>query len=88
MPCACCGKYFENGVCYHHIYSRKAYPEHAEKKWNMIPVCQAHHNEFHNKGASFVAKKYDSARKWLIKNGWHYSDFMQKWHHVENGTLQ
>ncbi len=69
-PCIVCGIYQEDATCFHHIYTRKAYPEHKEKPWNMISVCQKHHNEFHNKGNSYMCQKYDTVRRWFKDNNW------------------
>ena len=78
-PCVVCGKQGQGMICYHHIYTRKAYPEFSSKSWNMISVCQNHHNEFHNKGTDYMASTYPSVLKWLQDNEWMRLDFLKKW---------
>lgn len=59
-------------VCYHHIYTRKAHPELENEPWNLMPLCQAHHNEIHSMGSNRFAQKYARATKWFKENGWHF----------------
>lgn len=80
-PCICCGHDLENEVCYHHLYSRKAYPEHSEKPWNMIPVCLKHHNEFHDKNIPFMAVKYKNVMNWIVEREWYFCKITNKWRH-------
>lgn len=68
-------------VTYHHLLSRKAFREFAECKWNMIPVSQKVHNDFHNHGISYMASKYSSVKRWLIKNDWYICESNGKWRH-------
>lgn len=69
-PCVVCHKFGKGLVCYHHLWTRKARPEFSMVKFNMIPVCQEHHNEFHNKGTSEMAEKYPQVKEWLRQNNW------------------
>lgn len=78
-PCICCGHELDGEVCYHHLFTRKAYPNHAEKKWNMIPVCLSHHSEFHNKGITYMAVKYKTVMEWLKNNQWFFCKTFNKW---------
>ena len=80
-PCICCGRQESGFVCYHHLYTRKAYPEFSEREWNKIPVCQEHHNQFHNKGIDFMARKFKSVEQWLEKNNWLRLSLTKKWVH-------
>lgn len=87
-PCICCMKNGKGMTCYHHLYSRKAYPEFSNKEWNKISVCQEHHNMFHNKGISFMANKFTRVRGFLIKHKWKTKPFQSKWFHEgESDTL-
>jgi len=78
-PCAACGLQGDGLVCEHHIYTRKAHPEHADKPWNRIPVCLFHHNQFHTKGTSWVVLKYVGVKIWLELYGWEYDKFYKRW---------
>jgi hypothetical protein len=76
-PCLCCDTNYQR--CYHHEYTRKAYPEFKHEKWNLISVCLKHHNEIHNKGLDHAARKYSNLIRWLLKNGWYQDEFDGKW---------
>lgn len=78
-PCQACGLDQEDRVCYHHLFTRKVYPEFSELPWNQIPVCQIHHNEFHSKGTFHMANKYPNVKNWLENNGWFYDEFIKKY---------
>jgi 5-methylcytosine-specific restriction endonuclease McrA len=69
-PCVVCGLSGEGMVTAHHIYTRKAYSMFAEYTWNKIPVCQKHHNEFHNYGNQDMARRYNTVKTWLDSHGW------------------
>ena len=69
-PCVVCGISGEGLVTGHHLYSRKAFPEFARFHWNMIPVCQLHHNMFHSAGNITMAQNYKSVSDWLELNRW------------------
>lgn len=74
-PCVACGESRDGYVTLHHIYTRKAWPEYSEKDWNLIPVCQHHHNIFHSKPLSYMAKNYSAIKSWLEQNDWYDSEF-------------
>jgi hypothetical protein len=78
-PCVACGTEGDGLVCYHHIYTRKAYPEATHKPWNQIPVCLLHHNLFHTKGTSHMASEFSSVKEWLENHGWEYDQFFTRW---------
>lgn len=86
-PCVCCGRVFEGGNCFHHLMTRKAYPEHSQKRWNMIPVCQVHHNEFHAKGTGIMSVKYPGVYDFLDNNGWEIDNTIRKWRHYESDRI-
>lgn len=77
--CVACDFWAKGMVCYHHLRTRKARPDLKDKEWNMIPVCQKHHNEFHNKGIDYMARNYLTVLHWLRRNGWSYNVFREKW---------
>lgn len=83
--CSACGKNTENGSVLHHLYTRKAYPEHQIKPWNLFPCCVICHALFHQHGTSHMAKKYSSVNEWLISNGWKYDKVYRKWRHDKSG---
>ncbi len=68
-------------VTYHHLLTKKAYPEHKDSTWNLIPVSQKIHLEFHQKGMSYMANKYPSVERWLIQNDWYVCESTKKWRH-------
>lgn len=82
-PCVCCGESREDYVCYHHIITQKKWPELANKKWNMIPVCQIHHNEFHQYLNMKMCAKYKSVKEWFRVNGWYEDAFNCLRHELE-----
>ena len=78
-PCIVCLKEDENSVCFHHVKTRKSGG--TDDSWNMMPLCQQHHNEVHNKGLSLFSALYYQALKWLTKNGCEYDSHFNKWTH-------
>lgn len=77
QSCVPCGSY--NQSTYHHILTRKAHPEHENKKWNLIPVCKSCHTLWHLKGTEFMSKKFPSVKEWLIDNKWEVEELRDKW---------
>lgn len=77
MTCEVCG--FYHGSTPHHVQSVKSGGTNDE--WNIIPLCLRCHGEIHTIGRSTFAKKYPQFRSWLIKNGWEYDKFFNKWFH-------
>ena len=75
LPCVVCG--YGGQVCYHHLKTRKSGG--TDEPENMIPVCQKHHNEFHNKGTSHMADTYPMIKRWLLAAGWTNDNFFKKW---------
>jgi hypothetical protein len=70
QPCIVCGQNQENKVTYHHIYTRKGFPEFESSTWNMIPVCQPCHCLFHSIGNQGMMRKYVCVRTWMELNDW------------------
>lgn len=69
-PCVVCEEGRDGYVTFHHIYTRKSFPEYEKAPWNLIPVCQGCHNNFHSKGNIFMAERYQSVWDWLELNRW------------------
>lgn len=69
-PCICCGLAIDGMVCYHHLRTRAAAPHLINAKFNQIPVCQDHHNQFHRKGITWMADNFPSVERWLLGMGW------------------
>ena len=85
-PCICCGHDVDNEVTYHHEYARGSHPELAYKKWNLIPLCFDHHNNWcHQKGTYETSLEFEDLHNWLIKNGWEIleMDGRKKWIHAQ-----
>jgi hypothetical protein len=85
-PCIVCGESRDGYVCYHHIYSRKSYPEYEKESWNLLSVCQKHHNEAHSMSDMDFANKYSSVKKWFKDNNWQLM-FDGKYHHQHEQDL-
>ena len=79
--CLICDENREGYVCFHHLKTRKAYPEFTNEAWNLMPLCKFCHATIHNNGLSFVANKYDSVMKWLYINNWDYNKYYGRWEH-------
>jgi 5-methylcytosine-specific restriction endonuclease McrA len=69
-PCIACGESRDGYVTFHHVYSKAAYPEYKNEPWNLMPVCQKHHNEAHSMPDRLFAAKYRSVQDWFDANGW------------------
>jgi len=83
-PCLACGDWSAQR-CYHHIVTRKSGG--VDEPWNLMPLDLHHHNEVHQLGLSRFARKYINVEKWLIRNGWAYDLFREKWIHLNEGVL-
>ena len=78
-PCCGCGESREDYVCFHHTYTRKAFPEYTWKEWNLMPLCLKCHVMIHKIGTSSMANKFHGVRNWLEKNGWEFCEFKKAW---------
>lgn len=78
-PCLVCLKEEENTVCFHHIKTRKSGG--TDDAWNLMPLCQEHHNAVHAKGLSLFSALYVQVAKWLLRNSWVYESHENKWRH-------
>ena len=80
-PCICCGIIGSDIVCYHHIYSKKAFPQYKTEKWNLLSCCLKHHNQIHNSGLVKISDNFPNVKKWLINNEWYRCEISGKWVH-------
>ena len=71
-PCVVCGESRDGYVTFHHILTRGAHPELQNEPYNLMPLCQAEHNEIHRLGANRFAQKYEKAAQWFKENGWDF----------------
>ena len=57
--CRECRRYgkYKNANHVHHIYPAEFYPEWAFESWNLITLCQACHNEMHDRDSHDVTAK-------------------------------
>jgi len=67
QPCIACGT-MRVDRCYHHIKSRGSGG--LDEPWNLMSLCQEHHNEVHSKGLYEFSMKYESIMDWLVINTW------------------
>jgi 5-methylcytosine-specific restriction endonuclease McrA len=79
LPCLVCLEEGEGKVCFHHVKTRKSGG--PDEPWNMMPLCQEHHNEVHQKGLGIFALRYAQVVFWLKSNNWDYCAFNNKWIH-------
>lgn len=81
-----CGSELEDGISYHHIFTRKVYPEFQDMEWNKISLCDknCHVPGAHQKGMVFMANKYPSVKKWMIEHGWFFCEFVGKWRRMDS----
>lgn len=75
MACIVCGKRPTDPA---HIKSRGAGGDDA--KWNLIPLCRAHHSMQHQKGHLFMIERFPPYKFFLQRLGWKIVD--------ENGNLK
>lgn len=46
-----------NATCVHHIFPLENYPQYAAYTWNLISLCDKHHNEMHDRFRTGLSKK-------------------------------
>lgn len=66
-PCVVCGESRDNYVCYHHMVTRGAGG--SDHPFNLMPVCQRHHNEAHSMPLERFTHKY-SLEDFLVMKAW------------------
>jgi len=74
--CVACGR---EGVSLHHVKTRGAGGTNDD--FNLMPLCQAHHNQVHAVGLSRVAEIYYGIIEWLESNNWKYDKYVARWLH-------
>lgn len=52
VSCFCCGK---PATGRHHVYEQSKWPELAEERLNLIPICEHHHRQAHKSVKKFRA---------------------------------
>lgn len=85
-PCIIC-QTDEVQRCYHHLMTRKTYPEFKDADFNKCPCCQRCHNMFHNKGTNYMATYFPLFRQWLLDHGWAFDAYQKKWRHYQKITF-
>ena len=65
------------GADLHHVKTRKSGG--TDDSYNLMPLCRSHHTEVHKTGTSTFVNKYNSARLWMLSNGWEHNVFLNKW---------
>lgn len=65
--CQCCGKEQRAGLHIHHIKSWANFPNHRTVNWNMVPLCNKCHRDFHRKYGQRKLN-YKSFIPWLREN--------------------
>jgi hypothetical protein len=78
-PCICCGQSEVGKVCYHHIITRGAGG--SDESWNLLPVCQEHHNLVHMIGIKQLSNRFPRVHNWLIDNDWNLCEIKRTWRH-------
>ena len=90
--CVACQR-SDSGMLYDvaHVYTRKAWPEHKDKKWNCPTLCRLCHIKQGSMPIAEFAEENPTYKHWLIDNGWYFFDFNNKWRHpkaeIGNGLL-
>lgn len=79
LLCVCCGKQGKGKCCFHHLKTKKAFPEYKHKEWNLVSVCQKCHNLFHQKGLNYMASNYTGVKRFLVLNEWEFDSYSNKW---------
>ena len=74
--CLACG-YLH--TTYHHIKSRGSGG--CDCSFNLLSVCQRHHNLIHSKGLSWMAAQYPKIKMFLVKNKYEYNPISNKWYY-------
>jgi len=76
LPCRAC--FTDIGTVGHHLLTVGAHPEHANKRWNLMPLCVYHHREIHDIGLQGFVKRYNLQEE-MYTRGFDYCDYAGKW---------
>ena len=60
LPCEICGTTY--GTVGHHVTTKKAGGHDLPN--NLMPLCQIHHREVHDRGRKTFFRKYEQAQEW------------------------
>ena len=64
--------------CGHHIKHKGAGGN--DTNYNLMPLCQEHHQEIHQIGLNgFVVKYGTGVAVYLKVKGWEFDEFLQRW---------
>ena len=69
----------ERAVDLHHIISRGAGG--PDEPWNLAPLSRKAHVEWHQKGRTSMAAKYDTVHQWLVDQKWYFCKVGYRWRH-------
>lgn len=83
LPCVACGAEPEGGATLHHIKTRGSGG--TDEDFNLISLCQIHHNEVHSSGLNSFSKKYKNVKAWLVEHHWYQCELTSKWTHANKG---
>lgn len=83
LPCLACGTVSADR-CFHHVIARKR-TKPIDESWNLMSLCQAHHNQVHQIGLTSFAENHPFIKQWLVLNGWEFDEFRGKW--VNDGAF-
>lgn len=75
MRCLACNRI--GGVVAHHIKSKKSGGDDVRE--NLMPLCQRHHREVHDRGLKEFSIKYLGVKNFLLSNGWEFDKFKNRW---------
>jgi hypothetical protein len=83
MPCLLCQ--VEYKVCGHHIWRKKV--SGPDLAWNLVPLCESHHNEIHWYGEITSTVHYGVYEQEKLRLGWYYESF-GGWSHPERDKMR
>lgn len=79
-PCVVCGR--RSSTVAHHWKTKGSGG--PDMDWNLMVLCDYHHQETHKIGATTFARKYQQVSNWLFSHDWRKDEFMNKWIHIGN----
>ena len=74
MHCIVC---FKQGVDLHHLTTRGSGG--TDDEWNLMPLCRFDHAKTHSLGLKQMSQVSENVEMWLIKHGWEFDEFRDKW---------
>ena len=76
-PCLACFINYSEENCLHHVKTRGAGG--CDSEFNLMPLCQTHHNEVHYIGLNKFADYYEDVKAFLINHGYEKDKLTNKW---------